>query len=190
LGVVARWSYVNETTSTGLDRNPVLWAGPPSAAPPVAASGFEELEPLYLQHCQSLVRLALLLTGSRADAPDLVHAALIKVARRLTTLDATPENLLAYVRRSIVNECRGWHRHRVVEQRHARFDPRISLPPELDEIWSALAELPERRRAALVLRFYHDLSIEQVADALDCRPGTAKSLIHRGLESLRKEMKP
>ena len=64
------------------------------------------------------------------------------------------------------------------------------LPPEFDETWAALDRIPARRRAALVLRYYEDLPVRGVAAALGCRPGTAKSLIHRGLQSLKEVLEP
>jgi RNA polymerase sigma factor (sigma-70 family) len=64
-------------------------------------------------------------------------------------------------------------------------EPRVELPPDVDETWSALAKIPERRRVALVLRFYEDLPVAEIAALMDCRTGTVTSLIHRGLESMR-----
>jgi RNA polymerase sigma factor (sigma-70 family) len=61
----------------------------------------------------------------------------------------------------------------------------VTLPPDVDETWTALAGIPERRRVALVLRFYEDLSIAEIAEVMDCRAGTVTSLIHRGLASMR-----
>jgi RNA polymerase sigma factor (sigma-70 family) len=58
---------------------------------------------------------------------------------------------------------------------------------ERDALRAALARLPERQRSALVLRFYADLSHEQIAQALGCRPGTAASLVSRGLARLRED---
>jgi RNA polymerase sigma factor (sigma-70 family) len=49
----------------------------------------------------------------------------------------------------------------------------------------ALAELPPRQRACVVLRYYEDLGVEEVAAALGCRPGTVKSQTARGLDRLR-----
>ncbi len=63
-----------------------------------------------------------------------------------------------------------------------------SLDTRHIEIWSALRRLSERRRTALVLRFYGDLSTAEIAEAMDCRPGTVSSLLHRGLADLRKEL--
>ncbi|MHB1928962.1 MAG: sigma-70 family RNA polymerase sigma factor [Acidimicrobiales bacterium] len=60
--------------------------------------------------------------------------------------------------------------------------------PEVDELWQLLRSLPARQRDALALRYYEDLSLEEVAHLLGCPLGTAKSLIHRGLAALRKEL--
>jgi RNA polymerase sigma factor (sigma-70 family) len=57
--------------------------------------------------------------------------------------------------------------------------------PELDELWTVLAGLAPRRRAAVVLRYYEDLPVTEIARLLDCRPGTVSSLLHRGLADLR-----
>jgi RNA polymerase sigma factor (sigma-70 family) len=59
------------------------------------------------------------------------------------------------------------------------------LPPELDETWRQLAKLPDRQRAALVMRFYEDLPEDEIARALDCRPATVRSLVHRGLARMK-----
>ena len=54
------------------------------------------------------------------------------------------------------------------------------------ELADVLLELPYKQRAAIVLRFYSDLSEVEIAEVLECRPGTVGSLIHRGLAKLRK----
>jgi RNA polymerase sigma factor (sigma-70 family) len=56
------------------------------------------------------------------------------------------------------------------------------------ELWAALRTLSERRRTAMVLRYWVDLPVNEIADAMDCRPGTVSSLLHRGLADLRKEL--
>src|SRR5260221_487905 len=75
-------------------------------------------------------------------------------------------------------------RHRRVTHRHPSEPPRPVDDPEVDETWRLLATLPHRQRHALVLRYYQDLPILEVARLLHCSVGTAKSLIHRGLERL------
>ncbi len=59
-----------------------------------------------------------------------------------------------------------------------------------DEVVDALAKLPMRQRAALVLRYYQDLSEADIAEALGVRPGTVKSLLSRGLDQLREVIEP
>jgi RNA polymerase sigma factor (sigma-70 family) len=60
---------------------------------------------------------------------------------------------------------------------------------ERDALWRGLDRLPYRQRAALVLRFFEDLSERQTADSLGCAVGTVKSLVSRGLHTLREEMR-
>jgi RNA polymerase sigma factor (sigma-70 family) len=67
-------------------------------------------------------------------------------------------------------------------------DPGIVLPPELDEMWWLLAGLSENRRVALVLRYYEDLPFSEIARLMDCGESTARSLVHRGLKSLRRKL--
>jgi len=59
---------------------------------------------------------------------------------------------------------------------------------EQDELWRALQQLPHRQRAAIVLRFYEDLSEGETARVLGCAVGTVKSSVARGLRRLREEM--
>jgi RNA polymerase sigma-70 factor (sigma-E family) len=161
--------------------------GSPSESASVAhawpsEAGAPELVDLYVDRYASMVRLAHLITGSAAVAPDLVQEAFIKVAPRLDRLDSPG----AYLRTTVVNECRSWLRRQGLERRHQRpQEEALAIPPEVDEMWSALAHVAERQRAALVLRFYEDLPYEEIAEALGCRLGTAKSLVHRGLAALR-----
>jgi RNA polymerase sigma factor (sigma-70 family) len=59
-----------------------------------------------------------------------------------------------------------------------------------DELDDAIAKLPARQRAAVVLRYYGDLSDAEIARALRCRPATVRSLVHRALAELRKVIEP
>jgi DNA-directed RNA polymerase specialized sigma24 family protein len=85
----------------------------------------------------------------------------------------------------VVNRCRNHARRLSLERRHRPETPLEVTGPELDETWQQLRRLTPRRRAAIVLRFYADLRVDEVAATLGCRPGTAASLIHRGLADLR-----
>jgi RNA polymerase sigma factor (sigma-70 family) len=161
-------------------------AGPEPGATvddPTVAPTFEAL---YRDQLLPMVRLAHVLTGSNAAAEDLVHDAFLRVRPRFDGL-RHPE---AYLRTAVVNECRMWFRRRDVEVRHAPTPPeQLQLPPELDELWAALNHVSPKRRIVLFLRFHEDLSIDAIAEILDCRPGTVRSLLRRGLASL-KEVLP
>lgn len=95
----------------------------------------------------------------------------------------------AFLRTSLVNACRSHHRQRA--RRAARLDHRqrdVGVTEEAREMLDALDALPYRQKAVLVLRYYADLTEAQIAAALDCRPGTVKSLAARGLERLAREI--
>ena len=139
------------------------------------------LAALYRDQQVAMVRLAHLLTGSKAAAEDLVQDVFVSLHGVVEAVDNPP----AYLRTAVVNRCRSHLRRAQLEDRHRRTDAQVTLPPDVDETWAALARIPERRRVALVLRFYEDLSIDEIAQVMDCRAGTVTSLIHRGLASMR-----
>src|SRR5438093_3004294 len=140
---------------------------------------------LYLRHADSAVRLAYLLTRDHALAEDLVQDAFVRLAGRLVHL-RDPGAFEAYLRRTVVNLSNSQFRRRKVERtylertRGATGSPTADRPLEDREVlWQTLGRLSGRQRAALVLRFYEDLSERQVAEILKCRPGTVKSLVSR-----------
>lgn len=63
--------------------------------------------------------------------------------------------------------------------------PPSSRIEDRDVLWTALGELPERQRAAVVLRYYEDLTEDQVADVLRCSPRAVNSLVSRAMATLR-----
>lgn len=142
------------------------------------------LADLYRERYVPMVRLAFLMVGSTTVAEDLVQDAFARMHRPWDTI----EHPKAYLRTSVVNACRS-HLRRLALERAYKRNPSVvaeSVPAEADELFDTLAALPARQRAALVLRFYEDLSEADIAVALGCRPGTVKSLLHRGLAELRK----
>jgi RNA polymerase sigma factor (sigma-70 family) len=143
-------------------------------------------EQLYRAQWASLVRLALAISGSRELAEDAVHEVFLRVGVSLEHVER-PE---AYLRTAVLNALRDRQRRRMVELRRPQPVPARIPEHEIDETWSALQSLPERYRAALVLRYYADLAIEEVAEQLGCPLGTAKSLIHRGLRLLKERLQP
>lgn len=131
----------------------------------------------------ALVRLAHAITGSNALADDIVQDAFLRW-RGKTGID----NPAAYLRTVVVNLSRDALRRRAVADRVRHEAPTPLSTPELDETWAVVRDLPERYRTALALRFYEDLPEAQIAELMGCRLGTVKSLIHRGLDKVRKEL--
>lgn len=152
------------------------------------------LEDLYERHASSAFRLAYLLTGDRQLAEDLVQEAFLRTFGRFRDL-RNPSAFGGYLRTAVVNLARSHFRRRKVERAYLerkRAHPEDHGPAigTQHEMWEALQALPARQRAALVLRYYEDLTEAQVADVLRCAKGTVKSLTSRGLERLRKEVIP
>jgi RNA polymerase sigma factor (sigma-70 family) len=140
------------------------------------------LAELYALQYLAMVRLGYLLTGSTAVAEDLVQDSFVQLQRNW----AGVREPTAYLRRSVVNACNTHHRR--VGRERERFPGlvRDTVVPETTVVLDALAALPHRQRAALVLRYYEDRTDAEIADALGCRPATVRSLVHRGLVALRK----
>jgi RNA polymerase sigma factor (sigma-70 family) len=137
---------------------------------------------LYEQRYGEMVRLAFALTGSVEIAEDLVQDTFVRVHARWDHIDLpTP-----YLRRAVVNACRSAARRAVRERKAMTGEVALEASLEADELFDALAKLPYRQRAALVLQFYVGLSQAEIASVLGCREGTVASLVHRGLEQLRR----
>lgn len=151
--------------------------------PPDRDRGFEEL---YRREYDPMVRLAVLLVGRDGPAQEAVHDSFAKVYERWDKV----ENHGGYLRTTVVNRCRDVHRGRLRERKRAATSNESleSVSTELGalELVDALDKLPAKRRAALVLRFYADMSEAEIADALGVPAGTVKSLVSRGLAELRK----
>lgn len=133
-----------------------------------------------------MTRLAFLLTGSGETARDLVQDSFVRLHGRWGRVD----DPRAYLRRAVVNACHSHHRRLRVQRlrRHAAASRVGVVALDANEMTDAIAALPYRQRAAIVLRFWHDSSEAEIAAALGCRPGTVGSLIHRALAELRKVM--
>ncbi len=167
-------------TPSGPDASAVQGSLPRTAS--TASTTFGEF---YAGHYAELVRLATLLSGSADAAPDLVQDCFVRLHGRW----AAVRDPLPYVRRSVVHACASHHRRLA---RARRLPAAVAPDSELgaDELEDALAKLPARQRAAVVLRYYGDLPDADIARALRCRPGTVRSLVHRALADLRKVIEP
>lgn len=138
------------------------------------------LEGVFRREYDAMLRLAHLITGSTEAAEDVVQESFVRLCRNWDRA-AQPG---AYLRTVVVSRCRSWQRRRILERQPQPRPPTPAAGGDARELLDALARLGARQRAALVLRFYADLSEAEVAQALGCRPGTVKSLVHRGLRNL------
>jgi len=148
------------------------------------ASGFDGL---FARERGPMLRLAVLMVGSAESAEDVVQDAFASVSVRWEELERPG----GYLRTTVVNGCRMVLRRREVEDRHegALSGPAVSaLPTHLVELREALTGLSERQRIAIVMRYFADASDVEIAELLDCRQSTVRSLIRRGLSSMRKEL--
>jgi len=142
----------------------------------------------------SLRRLAVLLCQDWHRADDLVQAAITKLYVHWPKAKAA-DSMDAYVRAIVVREFlderrSSWARRVILtSQLPDRSAPGTDPETSLD-MQAALAGLPPRQRATLVLRFYCDLPVEQAAQVLGCTPGTVKSQTAKALNSLRIALGP
>jgi RNA polymerase sigma-70 factor (sigma-E family) len=138
----------------------------------------------------ALLRTAHLLTGNQADAEDLLQAALAKTYLAWQRIEDRGA-LDGYVRRAMVNTHISWWRRRKLEEYPTDEIPDQpvldrAVESELhDSLSSALLRLPERMRAAVVLRYYEDMSEAEIAGILGISLGTVKSTVSRAVAKLR-----
>lgn len=159
----------------------------PTVSEEPALPRFEEF---YRHSWPGAFRLACFLTQDRTAGEEIAQDAFAQMYRTWGRA-LSPE---AYLRTTIVNRSANWRRHARVHRAKlpllvtppavdARFDD-----PVLDQLSEAVARLPFRQRAVVVLRYHLGLSESEIAVALGCRPGTVKSLASRALAQLEKEI--
>ena len=139
-----------------------------------------------------LLRLAWLITRDWEDARDAVQDAFVSVYPRWSRLP-TGSGLDAYVSRCVVNACLAVLRGRrtrsmadvsVLGEAPVGADPAVGVV-QADQLLRWCGELPPVQRAAVVLRFYRDLSFAEIGEVLGCREATARSHVHRAVNALR-----
>jgi len=173
---------MTEGTGVGLEE--------PSIATGEAIEG--GIDELYARHIGAGVRLAFLLTNDRVHAEDLAQEAFVRCVGRFRHL-RRPDAFSSYFRRTIVNlHTSGLRRRRLerawLAREGAASARRVASQPDVgarEDLWRALGRLPSRQRAALVLRYYEDLSERDTAEVLGCSVAAVKSLVSRGGEALR-----
>lgn len=147
-------------------------------------------------HTPALLRTAYVLTGDAPAAEELVQETMVRLLPKWSKVEAA-DLPLAYVRRALANQYVN-QRRRPARREFAYADvpegvdhrDPVGQLADRDEIWAGLALLPDRQRAALVLRYYEGLDDAAIAEVLGARVGTVRSLISRGLATLRREMTP
>ncbi len=171
-------------------------AGEAGAAPPAEwADADQSLVGLYRAHYRSLVRLAALLLDDVGSSEEVVQDAFISMHLSWGRL-RDPEKALSYLRQTVVNRSRSRMRRRQVAAKHepAPMPDAASaeiLAMDLVEraaVVAALRLLPDRQREAVVLRYYGDLSENDIARAMAVSNGSVKTHLHRGLAALSRHL--
>jgi len=173
----------------------------PGSAPAEPAQGAADADlaiaAMYDSEYRSLVRMSAMLLGDVGSAEEVVQDSFIAVHaawRGLRDLDKG----VHYLRRAVMNRSRSVLRHRAVVDKHMPA-PEPDTPSaeqaaiarlQRSAVVTALRSLPARQREALVLRFYLDLSEEQVAAAMQISQGAVKSHTARGKAALRSLLEP
>ena len=150
------------------------------------------VQDLFRDHWLQLVRLAMVLVGDLATAEDVVQDAFERLHRGGPGL-RQPSSGLAYARSCVLNGCRLVHRRAAIAR---KYGPRLAGHPEsggLDamaavddasEVMAALQLLPRRQREVIVLRYYADLDVAEIAATFRIAPGAVRATISRALAAL------
>jgi len=157
----------------------------------------ELVEVLFRRHYAELLRLAVVMLGSREAAEDAVQDAFVSLHRNWRSM-RDPEAAEAYLRSAVLNRCRSWVR-RQVSQRAARPLMLVSDLQESaedstvgrDEVGSLVAvmrTLARRQREVLACRFVLEMSVAETAQLLDISTGSVKAHTHRGLHALQQRI--
>lgn len=149
-----------------------------------------DLDALFRAHATPLLRLAIVLTGDRPLAEELVQDAFVRLHRSGTAPAIGAE--LAYLRRTVINLSHGHHRHLRVVRGHRPDAPGTEASAEVDavrrdgqrRVVDAVRALPERQRDCIILRFYADLTDVEIADDLGISAGSVKTHLHRARAAL------
>ncbi|GAA1032974.1 SigE family RNA polymerase sigma factor [Virgisporangium ochraceum] len=153
-----------------------------------ALSKRPEFDAFVANRWPRLLRVAYLLTGDWAGAEDLVQTALVKAWFAWRRIGGDPE---PYVRRIVVTTFVSHRRRRWIGEVPVGTVPDVmgadaaAGHADRDLLWRALLRLPAKQRAVLVLRYFEDLSEEQIAATLGVRAGTVKSQASKALARLR-----
>lgn len=143
------------------------------------------------RHLDAGYGLAQAILGQRAEAEDATHDAFVTAWRNWSTL-RDPDLFEHWFDRILVNTCRNRLRHAsrlqtqdLSEDLDYRGSDAYGPTHDRALLWPAMAKLEPDQRVVVALRFYRDLSIDQIAARIGVRQGTVKSRLHRALRGLR-----
>lgn len=162
----------------------------------VQAADVDELvRTLFVAESSSLVRMARLFVDDRDAAEDLVQEAFIRLARSASRI-REPERATAYLRSIVLNLARDHNRRGLVSLRHRpstlpeppTVEEQASGHEESEHLLAALRGLPPRQRDAVVLRYFVELSVPDVARTLGVSVNSAKTHLTRGLRALERRL--
>jgi RNA polymerase sigma factor (sigma-70 family) len=139
----------------------------------------------FVERFTELSRLAFLLTGASGVADEIAQDACEQVYRRWDHID----HPRAYARLAVINGARAWGRRRTRQAASAvAGDHAPAVDADAIAVRAVLADLPQDEREVLVLRFYADWKVDDIATELEMPAGTVKSHIHLGLARMHKEL--
>lgn len=141
-----------------------------------------DLERTYRRDHTRLLRLAFLLVGSRELAEDIVQTAFLQAHTRWDSVEQPGP----YLRQVVVNQAKDAHR-RAYREPPLGLEP-VTEIPEIDGTWNEILELPPAQRAVVVLHFYEDLSLVDIAEMLGRPAATVRSDLRRALTRLRRTL--
>ena len=162
-------------------------------------------EALFQQYQGLVFKTAYLMTGNRQEAEDILQEVFVSVWKSRHTFNPTKGKLTTWLHRITINQCARIHRkkqpallslEKVTEEgfqlqaaeNSELPDESLISKSEYEELMKALNSLDSKHRPVLVLRYFNDLSYDEIARVLDIPLGTVKSRINQALRSLREQL--
>ena len=160
-------------------------------------------EALFQQYERLVFRMACLITGNRETAEDALQEVFVSVWKSRHTYDPNKGKLTTWLHRITVNQCsRGKAKKALAtvsleekgidlpEMKHSQPEDILISKTEYDRLLKAMDSLDTKHRSVLVLRYFNDLSYQEIAEALEIPLGTVKSRLNQSLRYLKEQMNP
>jgi RNA polymerase sigma factor (sigma-70 family) len=157
----------------------------------------ELVDVLFRRHYAALLRLGVVMLGSREAAEDAVQDAFVALHRHRRTL-RDPEAAEAYLRSAVLNRCRSWVRRQVTQRaprplmlvREQQESPEVTavFRDEVGSMVAVMRTLARRQREVLACRYVLELSVAETAQLLQISEGAVKAHAHRGLQNLQQRI--